>query len=166
MTQVLRRRRSCAAAGPTEGGLLANDKDAGWTRRIIILSFTRILYFRPILTACPPTPFISHTTTCHANLPADGAVMKAWGKDQKIDGTNIRFMGDPAAELTKKLDMELTHPGPASIGIIGRCKRHALIVDDGEVKWFAISEDDDDPAGDDDPEDTCAPAILEALKSL
>jgi len=113
-----------------------------------------------------PAPFISHTTTCHANLPADGAVMKAWGKDQKIDGTNIRFMGDPAAELTKKLDMEMNHPGPASDGIIGRCKRHALIVDDGQVKWFAISEDDDDPAGDEDPEDTCAPAILEALKSL
>ena len=129
-------------------------------------SVLRILHFRPILTASPPTPFISHTTTCHANLPADGAVMKAWGKDQKIDGTNIRFMGDPAAELTKKLEMELTHPGPASIGIIGRCKRHALIVDDGEVKWFAISEDDDDPAGDDDPEDTCAPAILDALKKL
>mmetsp|Transcript_12551 Transcript_12551/g.20887 ORF Transcript_12551/g.20887 Transcript_12551/m.20887 type:complete len:102 (-) Transcript_12551:417-722(-) len=96
----------------------------------------------------------------------DGAVMKAWGKDQKIEGTNIRFMGDPAAELTKKLDMEMTHPGPASVGIIGRCKRHAIIVDDGEVKWFAISEDDDDPAGDDDPEDTCAPAVLEALKGL
>jgi len=137
--------------------------------------------------------------------------MKAWGKDQKIEGTNIRFMGDPAAELTKKLAMEMTHPGPASVGIIGRCKRHAMIVDDGEVKWFAISEDDDDPAGDgkllqarcyrpdlstrvvlglvlvfstplfellthiyyflhyspiDDPEDTCAPAVLEALKSL
>ena len=74
--------------------------------------------------------------------------MKAWGKDQKIEGTNIRFMGDPAAELTKKLDMEMTHPGPAADGIIGRCKRHAMIVDDGEVKWFAISEDDDDPAGD------------------
>jgi len=96
----------------------------------------------------------------------DGAVMKAWGVDQKIEGTIVTFMGDPACELTKKLDMVMDHPGPASVGIIGRCKRHAMIVDDGEVKWFAISEDDDDPAGDDDPEDTCAPAVLEALGKL
>ena len=95
------------------------------------------------LSFSPPAP-----TLFFLRVLADGAVMKAWGKDQKIEGTNIRFMGDPAAELTKKLDMEMTHPGPASVGIIGRCKRHAMIVDDGEVKWFAISEDDDDPAGD------------------
>lgn len=92
--------------------------------------------------------------------------MKAWAKDQKVEGSMITFMGDPACELTKSLDMCMTHPGPASVGIIGRCKRFALIIDDGEVKFVAISEDDDDPAGDDDPEDTCAPAILEALKSL
>ena len=82
----------------------------------------------------------------------DGAVMKAWAKDQKVEGSMITFMGDPACELTKALDMEMTHPGPASVGIIGRCKRFACILDDGTVKFVAISEDDDDPAGDDDPE--------------
>jgi len=92
--------------------------------------------------------------------------MKAWAKDQKIEGSMITFMGDPSGALTKALDMEMTHPGPASVGIIGRCKRFALILDDGAVKFVAVSEADDDPAGDDDPEDTCAPAILEALKGL
>mmetsp|Transcript_42011 Transcript_42011/g.77770 ORF Transcript_42011/g.77770 Transcript_42011/m.77770 type:complete len:93 (-) Transcript_42011:261-539(-) len=92
--------------------------------------------------------------------------MKAWAADQKIDGSMITFMGDPHTELTRALDIEMTHPGPRSVGIANRCKRHAMYVDDGEVKFFAISEDDDDPAGDDDPEDTCAPALLEAIKSL
>jgi len=96
----------------------------------------------------------------------DGAVMKAWAADQKIEGSMITFMGDPAGELTKALDMQMTHPGPPSVGIIGRCKRHAMYVDDGEVKYVAVSESDDDPAGDDDPEDTCAPAMMDAIKSL
>jgi len=96
----------------------------------------------------------------------DGAVMKAWAADQKVEGSMITFMGDPTCELTKALGMELTHPGPIGKGLISRCKRFALILDDGDIKWMAISEADDDPAGDDDPEDTCAPAILEALKEI
>ena len=92
--------------------------------------------------------------------------MKAWAADQKVEGSMITFMGDPSGELTKALGMEMTHPGPISVGIIGRCKRFALIIDDAVVKFVAISEAEDDPAGDDDPEDTCAPAILDALKGL
>lgn len=92
--------------------------------------------------------------------------MKAWGLDQKIEGTIVTFMGDPACDLTKKNGMVMDHPGPASVGIIGRCKRHAIIAYDGEVKFVAVCDDDDDPAGDDDPEDTCAPAMLEAIAKL
>lgn len=94
----------------------------------------------------------------------DGAVMKAWAADQGIEGSMITFMGDPSGTLTKALDMELTHEGPNSIGIIGRCKRHALHVVDGEIKHLAIAEADDDPAGDAFPEVTCAPAMLDAIK--
>ena len=95
----------------------------------------------------------------------DAAVMTAWAEDQGVDDddTMITFLGDPAAEFTKATDMEMTHPGPPSVGIIGRCKRHAMHVVDGEVKYVAVSEGPDDPAGDDDPSATLAPAILEAI---
>lgn len=92
--------------------------------------------------------------------------MKAWAKDQKIEGSMIKFLGDPACTLTKAHDMVMTHPGPVSVGIIGRCKRHAMYVDDCEVKYVAVCDSDDDPAGDDEPEETCAPAMMEAIKGL
>lgn len=94
----------------------------------------------------------------------DGAVMQAWAKDQKIGLSMLTLMGDPSGELTKDLDMELTHPGPISVGIIGRCKRHALHVVDGEIKLVHVSEGPDDPAGDSDPSNTLAEALLEAIQ--
>ena len=93
----------------------------------------------------------------------DPAVMQAWAEDQGIAGSFINMMGDPAAELTKALDVEMVHPGPPSVGIIGRCKRFAMHVVDGEVKYVAISEGPDDPAGDDDPSASLAPAMLENI---
>jgi len=90
--------------------------------------------------------------------------MQAWAADQKVGGSMIKFFGDPAAELTTALDMKMTHPGPPSVGIIGRCKRHAIYAVNGEVKCVAISEGPDDPAGDSDPSATLAPALLAAVK--
>jgi 2-Cys peroxiredoxin 5 len=95
----------------------------------------------------------------------DSAVMQAWSADQKTGGTFINMMGDPGAELTAALDMEMTHEGPPSVGIIGRCKRFAMYVDDSEVKFVAVSEGEDDPAGDSDPSATLAGALLEAVKA-
>lgn len=97
----------------------------------------------------------------------DGAVMTAWGKDQGIEESMIKFFGDPSGEFTKAVGMEMTHAGPISVGIIGRCKRFALYVVDGEVKYQAIAEDPDhDPAGDEFPEETLADALLEAIKHI
>jgi 2-Cys peroxiredoxin 5 len=97
----------------------------------------------------------------------DGAVMTAWGKDQGIEGSIVKFFGDPSGAFTKAVDMEMTHPGPISVGIIGRCKRFALYVVDGEVMFQAIAEDPEhDPAGDEFPEDTLAPALLEAIEDI
>lgn len=106
----------------------------------------------------------------------------------------LKFYGDPSGAFTKACDMEMTHPvsstplqrhlimklslckthdvresvflqGPISVGIIGRCKRFALYVVDGVVKYSVIAEDlEFDPAGDDFPEKVLAPAILEAIK--
>jgi peroxiredoxin len=82
----------------------------------------------------------------------DGAVMKAWAKDQKIEGSIIRFLADTRCQFTRKNGMAITHPGPR--GALGgiRCKRHVLIVDDGEVKNVEVSEGPDDPAGDNEPD--------------
>ena len=77
----------------------------------------------------------------------------------------VRFYSDPAGEFTKALDMEMTHPGPPSVGIIGRCKRFAIHAVDGEVKTVAVSEGPDDPAGDGDPSATLAPGFLAAIKA-
>lgn len=98
----------------------------------------------------------------------DGAVMQAWAKDQGIDKAKglITFMGDPSGELTQALGIELTHPGPAGVGIIGRGKRCAIVVEDGEVKAVHIAEKEDDPAGDCHPEVTCAPAMLKVIAEL
>ncbi len=94
----------------------------------------------------------------------DGAVMQAWADDQMIDENGIiKFMGDPEGALTRSLDMEMIHPGPYSVGIIGRCKRFALYAVNGEVKYVAVSERDDDPAGDDYPEATLAESMLFAI---
>ena len=96
----------------------------------------------------------------------DGAVMQAWAADQGIsDDSVITFVGDPHGHLTSALGMELTHEGPLGKGLVGRCKRNVLHVVDNEVKYVAIAEQDGDPAGDDFPEVTCAPAVLEAIGS-
>jgi len=89
--------------------------------------------------------------------------MQAWGVDQKIEGSIVTFMADPAAALTKALDMEMTHEGPPSVGIIGRCKRFAMHVDDEAIKTIKVSEGPDDPAGDSDPSATLADAMLEVV---
>lgn len=93
--------------------------------------------------------------------------MKAWAEDQGVDDDSmITLMGDPHAELTKALDMEMTAEGPRSVGITGRCKRFALYVVDGIVKVVRVAEKEDDPAGDDFPEATLPEAMIEAIKGL
>jgi len=82
----------------------------------------------------------------------DGAVMKAWAKDQKVEGSIIRFLADTRCQFTRKIGMSMLHPGPkGALGNI-RCKRFVLVVEDGVVKNVEVSEALDDPAGDNDPE--------------
>lgn len=92
--------------------------------------------------------------------------MQAWGEDQKIGDSFIKFVSDAAGTLTKALDLEMTDAGPPSVGIIGRCKRFALFAQDGEIKHLAVSEGPGDPAGDDNPSASLAPAILKAIQDL
>lgn len=96
----------------------------------------------------------------------DGAVMRAWGINQKVEGSIITLMGDPEGEFTKVLGMELTDPVPRSKGLIGRSKRFALLVVKNIVKYVAVSEAPGDPAGDDDPSATCHEAMLKAAQQV
>ena len=77
-----------------------------------------------------------------------------------------QLFGDPSGEFTKACGMEMTHPGPVSVGLIGRSKRFAMYVENNIVKYVAVSESEDDPAGDANPESTCAPAMIEAIQKL
>lgn len=100
--------------------------------------------------------------------------MKAWAIDQGVEHYEandpegrITFLGDPTGSLTRDLDMELTHPGPVKgKGLIGRSKRFALYAVNGEVKYLSVSEAEDDPAGDNDPSATLAPAMMQEIMRL
>jgi peroxiredoxin len=79
----------------------------------------------------------------------------------------VQLMGDPKGDLTKALDMELTHPGPTvEKGLWGRCKRHAIYAVNGEIKAIQIAESPDDPAGDAHPEPTLAESMMEIIKKI
>jgi len=98
----------------------------------------------------------------------DGAVMKAWADDQGVDEDTpmISMMGDPSLKFTEGTGYVLDHPGPMSVLGGKRCKRHAMYIDDGVVKYVAVSEGPDDPAGDGDPSASCVDAMLKAIKAL
>lgn len=97
----------------------------------------------------------------------DGAVMDAWAKDQGVDKSDlVTMMGDPTGDLTRALDLVMDHPGPASVLGSGRCKRFALYAEDGIVKVVEVAEGPDDPAGDDNPQVSLAPNMIERIKAL
>mmetsp|Transcript_8506 Transcript_8506/g.17236 ORF Transcript_8506/g.17236 Transcript_8506/m.17236 type:complete len:95 (-) Transcript_8506:331-615(-) len=94
--------------------------------------------------------------------------MEGWAKDQKIAGTNITFLADTSAALTKALDMTLAAPGPMRDLGNPRCKRFAMYVDNGIIKHIAVSESADDPAGDAPGANanSTADGMLAAIKAL
>lgn len=63
----------------------------------------------------------------------DAFVMGAWGKDQNAE--EILMLGDGNGEFTSAIGMEMDGSG---FGLGTRCKRFAMIVDDGVVKHLAI----------------------------
>lgn len=104
----------------------------------------------------------------------DGAVMDAWAENQGVDQTEkglITLFGDPTSALTQALGMILEHPGPNGKGLWNRSKRFALYAEDGVVKALEMSEGpgpngEEDPAGDDFPEATLAPSMIQKIKAL
>jgi len=85
----------------------------------------------------------------------DVAVMQAWAKDQGVEGSMVTFLADTRSELTEALGMVLD--APAAMALLGnpRCKRHALVVEDGVIKFIAVA------GGEVPDEATFVDAILE-----
>lgn len=81
----------------------------------------------------------------------DAFVMGAWAKDQNAD--EILMLADGNAELTEAMGMAMDGSG---FGMGTRCKRIAMIVDDGTISHLAIEP----PGG---IVETAAEAILELL---
>jgi peroxiredoxin len=66
----------------------------------------------------------------------DPFVMKAWG--EKVGGgPNIRMLSDGNGELTEKMGLTMDGSG---FGLGQRCKRFAMIVDDGKVTRLAVDD--------------------------
>jgi peroxiredoxin len=97
----------------------------------------------------------------------DGAVMSIWNSKQVEaygkSNTLVTFMGDPYGDFTKACGMEM--PDQIELGMIGRCKPFVLHVVNNVVRSVAVSGNEGDPTGDKNPEATCAPAIIEAIKA-
>ncbi|KUP93719.1 peroxiredoxin [Tritonibacter horizontis] len=67
----------------------------------------------------------------------DPFVMKAWGESTGATEAGITMLGDAQSAFTDALGMRFDAP-PA--GLIGRSKRYAMIVEDGEVKILHLEE--------------------------
>ena len=94
-------------------------------------------------------------------------VMAAWAENQGVPTDSIiKLYGDPYGQVTEKLNMELTHAGPKQKGLVNRCKRFALYIENGIVRIVRVAESDQDPAGDDFPDVTLAESMIEAILAL
>jgi len=79
----------------------------------------------------------------------DGAVMKAWAKDQGTEDSFLTFLADTRCEFSKALDLTI-EPTPSLLGNT-RCKRYAMYVEDGVIKVLNVAEGPNDPTGDGNP---------------
>ncbi len=67
----------------------------------------------------------------------DPFVMKAWGEATGATDAGITMLGDAGSEFTRAIGMDFDAP-PA--GLIGRSRRYAMLVDDGEVTILQAEE--------------------------
>ncbi len=92
----------------------------------------------------------------------DGAVMKAWAKDQKSEGSMLTFMADTRCEFSKAMKLTI-EPTPSLLGNT-RCKRYSMMVDNGTVKVLNVAEGPSDPTGDGNPTVSFVEQMLADLK--
>ncbi len=69
----------------------------------------------------------------------DPFVMGEWGASTGASGAGIAMLGDADGAWTKAIGMDFT---VASIGLIGRSQRYALLAEDGVVKVLHVEVED------------------------
>ena len=52
----------------------------------------------------------------------------------------VSFLSDADGAFTDACAMEMVHPGPLGVGIMGWCKRWVFYAEKGEVKVVNVSE--------------------------
>ncbi|QUS35960.1 peroxiredoxin [Falsirhodobacter algicola] len=67
----------------------------------------------------------------------DAFVMKAWGEATGALDAGLTLLGDPRGEFTQDIGMAFDAPGP---GLMGRSRRYAMHVVDGEVRVLHLEE--------------------------
>lgn len=72
----------------------------------------------------------------------DGAVMDGWAKDRKIEGSMITFLADTRMEMTKALDQVLDVEKVRELLGGPRCKRFAMVVENGVIKAISVAGED------------------------
>mmetsp|Transcript_7540 Transcript_7540/g.15645 ORF Transcript_7540/g.15645 Transcript_7540/m.15645 type:complete len:97 (+) Transcript_7540:316-606(+) len=93
--------------------------------------------------------------------------MKSWCEDNNANDSMLTFIADPFGNLTKGLKMENVSPKPPDLfGLIGRCKRFAMVVKDGQIQSTQISYTEIDPLGAYDPSATSIKNILKVCNTL
>jgi glutaredoxin/glutathione-dependent peroxiredoxin len=65
----------------------------------------------------------------------DVFVMKAWAESTGADKSGISMLSDGGSEFTKAIDLAFDAP---PVGLYGRSKRYAMLVEDGVVKQFNL----------------------------
>ncbi len=63
----------------------------------------------------------------------DAHVMKAWGETTGATAAGITMLSDGMGEFTEKLGLAFDVP---AIGLKGRSKRYAMLVEDGVIKVY------------------------------
>ena len=65
----------------------------------------------------------------------DPFVMDAWGKATGAVEGGLRFVADAGGDFTRALGLDFDAP---PVGLHGRSKRYAMLVDDGVVKVLNV----------------------------
>ena len=98
----------------------------------------------------------------------DAAVMGAWAKDQKIEGSQTSHSLPIQTRTVTKASGRGVDGTRVRVRNLDRrdVRRFAMYVEDGIVKVINVSEAPDDPAGDDRPESSCIDNMLKDIAAL
>ena len=67
----------------------------------------------------------------------DPFVMGRWGEITGASDAGIRMVGDPSGAFVKALGLDFSAD---VVGLLGRARRFAAVIEDGTVTWLAVEE--------------------------